>query len=749
MKRSQPLLFFFTVLMIFPAVARAQAQPWSGIIDPARATDWTHAGVRGGIRSANWTQCGATIAAYSGTAATINTALAACGSNQYALLGPGTFNLTTGIIINQKNNVVLRGSGANSTFVVMSGSSGCGSFPSVTLCITGQQTMVGAASPVAWTAGFSRGTTVITLANVANITPNSTVVVLDQCSDGLSGDPCAPSTGTTQFDNGNYFVCETEYNWASRSGCSQNGQDGNERPNRGQTEAFQVSAVNSVTKQVTLIGSLRNPNWRTSQTLQAWLYQPAQYDGIENLSFDASRIGGTMFFIATANCWVTGVRFVKPGYAGVWFEESIHGTIESNYSSGTSRAPGVDSEFLVLTLTADMLIDNNISHNTQRWALFDGPDIGSVISYNFIINNNVFVDSLEQDIFPHSIDNFELYEGNVLNAYPGENIHGPKLMNTGFRNLFKGWESCGGGSCLPPPAQLWSPTTNYTQFLGNPVAYPSLTSGFYYLNYAGGSRNLNNIPGASTCGSNPCWIVLSKSQALDSIFLPPYNRYHNIVGNILGTPGVTKSNAQQIGSALGASGQAGSLPADPITGQTLLRWGNYDATTGNTFWCGNSSDTGWSSTCASTSQVPTGAPLYPNPIPTIGDTGAGMSSLSTVPSFYLSAKPSYWGALPWPGIGPDITDGNVGQCSGSQDAIGQFATVAALTNAQCTGTSLTTPAWGGHINANPAMNCALNVMGMPPDGSGGVLSFNSHACYGGSSSSQGPNPPTNLIVVPN
>jgi hypothetical protein len=84
--------------------APLNGQLWSGIIAPSRATDWTQAGVKGDIPSRTWTQCGATIAAYSGTAATINGAVnhtasgyTGCGANTYVQLGAGTFNLSTGI----------------------------------------------------------------------------------------------------------------------------------------------------------------------------------------------------------------------------------------------------------------------------------------------------------------------------------------------------------------------------------------------------------------------------------------------------------------------------------------------------------------------------------------------------------------------------------------------------------------------------------------------------------------------------
>jgi hypothetical protein len=40
--------------------------------------------------------------------------------------------------------------------------------------------------------------------------------------------------------------------------------------------------------------------------------------------------------------------------------------------------------------------------------------------------------------------------------------------------------------------------------------------------------------------------------------------------------------------------------------------------------------------------------------------------------------------------------------------------------------------WAGHANANPALNCYLNVLGGAPDGSGSVITnFNAASCYGG------------------
>src|SRR5207247_1023082 len=107
---------FIVILVVLAAFATnpAQAQPWSGIIDPSRAIDWSGAGVPGGIPT-NRTQCGSTIPPTT-NASIIQNALNACGPNQYVKLGAGTFNLTSGVNVTV-NNTTLRGSGPDQTIL--------------------------------------------------------------------------------------------------------------------------------------------------------------------------------------------------------------------------------------------------------------------------------------------------------------------------------------------------------------------------------------------------------------------------------------------------------------------------------------------------------------------------------------------------------------------------------------------------------------------------------------------------------
>jgi len=109
----------------------------------------------------------------------------------------------------------------------------------------------------------------------------------------------------------------------------------------------------------------------------------------------------------------------------------------------------------------------------------------------------------------------------------------------------------------------------------------------------------------------------------------------------------------------------------------------------------------------STSEVPTTDATYPNPVPTLGDTGIGQSAMPA--SFYLSGPPSWWQGEPWPPIGPDVTGGTVDLSNGTTSWVAQTV--------------------GGHANNIPALDCFMTVMGGPADGSGSVLAFDSAACF--------------------
>ena len=164
------------------------AQQWTGIIAPSRATNWSNAGVVGGISSGSWTEC--TTAACTAlatpsnvTAANINTAIAGAPANTYVLLPAGSFTMSTGVVFNVKNNVELRGAGANQTLLTFTGSAGCQGLASNICFESGDTDYYGSPSNVAnWTTGYAAGSQTITLDGTANLAVGH-AIILDQTDD--------------------------------------------------------------------------------------------------------------------------------------------------------------------------------------------------------------------------------------------------------------------------------------------------------------------------------------------------------------------------------------------------------------------------------------------------------------------------------------------------------------------------------------------------------------------------------------
>src|SRR5437773_10751453 len=164
---------------------RAAVGSWSGILDPSRAIDWSHAGIPGGIP--NRTTICASLDPGS-TVAQIEAAIASCPPEQVVFLTAGTFTLSAGI--NMKTDVTLRGAGANRTKLVFTGTTQCdrGPPPYPVICFKGSFSWSGGEENTAdWTAGYSKGTTVITLSSTANLRAAENFLILDQVDDAADG----------------------------------------------------------------------------------------------------------------------------------------------------------------------------------------------------------------------------------------------------------------------------------------------------------------------------------------------------------------------------------------------------------------------------------------------------------------------------------------------------------------------------------------------------------------------------------
>ncbi len=597
--RARWLLLFPIVLFCLSIYSPAQL--WSGVLAPTRAIDWTTAGVAGGV-PANYTQCGSTIAAYTGAAATINNALAACGPNTYVLLGAGTFTLSTGIRWSV-NNVALRGSGPTQTMLVFQGGAhdGCGGVgANVCMISTSTNDIQGFGNAANWTAGYAQGTTTITIS--ANTTGSTKPVVgtalfLDQLNDG----------STRSQDTNGIFVCST-----GGGQCTQS-NGGNGRSGRNQQELVTVTAISAgaCPCTVTISPGLYMPNWRSGQSPQAWWANGPYLTGVglESVAVDVTQdtlaSGGSVQAIAFFNVtdsWVKNIRtdrhlataISNSGVKHIELYQSKHITIRDSYFFGRGS---VDEYGVGFWDASNNLIENNIFQTIGTPMIHENGN-GNVFGYNFTIDNwwgNPPGTWAQGSIYGHgSHEHYALAEGNLAYGLEFENYFGHGFFVTAFRNRFTGFQA----------------------------------------------GNLNQtVP----------------------MFIYGLNRYFNIVGNVLGTSGY-HTTYQTVGGGSAANcltsiyaiglgdncnnGDGSSKPLDDTLVSntsltTLMRWGNYDtANSANRFI---------------NAEVPSGISLYANPVP---------ASQTLPASFYLPAKPVWWSTMPWPPIGPDVTGGNIANVGG-------------------------------------------------------------------------------------
>jgi hypothetical protein len=398
-------LFAILASVLF-SVQVASAQLWSGILDPSRAADWTVTGVTGGIPT-NRTQCGATIAAYSGTAATINAAIAACGANQYVLLGAGTFTLTTGIEFaptykgTAASNVTLRGSGPDQTQLVFTAVTG--SSCNTPICLMDSTQMFGTCTvgpghghnpnTATWTAGYSQGTTSIT---IDNITGNSLKVSPpgDPNPDAYSTLAAGSIIHLDQLDD-DVSIATSYRPFVTQTAPYALFVGNQTRPSRLLGEAHKVVSISgSGPYTVTITPALAYPYFSGSQSPGVWWCgspgQTPTYDGIENLTINnqtgLTNMQGLIKFVGAQDSWVKNVRQIQGSTAQVWIENSVNVEVRDSYFyKGLTTA---DTNYGLTPVNASFVrIENNIIHQ-QNVAIITQPCAVCVIGYNYIVGTN-------------------------------------------------------------------------------------------------------------------------------------------------------------------------------------------------------------------------------------------------------------------------------------------------------------------------------------------------------------------------
>jgi hypothetical protein len=594
----------------------AQSAPWTGILDPSRAIDWSQAGIPGGIPSR--TSICANVST-TDTTAQIQAKINACPQDGVVKFPAGTWTIS-GLYSNK--GVVLRGAGPTKTvlnlnngniFLGIAGTSGQGGYPN------------GPYQAVNWTGGLNQGDTVLTVASTSGMKVGQTLI-LDQ-------------------HNNTNLVFPTGNEGTQGAGRNENPPGFDSPPTtREQFQMAEITAVNDGTH-ITVnppVDYTHDP----SLAPQVFWWNPngspypgnMRYAGVEDMHVNANHNDRAIIFTYCSNCWVRNVEVDNIARGAITTFFSFRNEIRDSYISAAGAIAGPTQYGFEIIESPYTKLENNIMFNVTA-PVMPMTDDGLVVGYNYA--QHIYGPDNQFAAFePHQAHSYgHLYEGNVAYMVGVDNVWGSASQLTFFRNRISG---------LAP---------NKTNF---------------------------RVP----------------------LMIGAHQRYLNFVGNILGTVGYhtryQTDDTNQNGSddfiydvGFWNRWDFAQTPYDSVTKTSLMRWGNWDSVTyaanGNTNgvrWC---TGTGAGNPACAGSETASTEPFF-----------AGLASPSqTLPaSFYLPAKPVWFGSAPWPPIGPDVA------CA-----------------ANCNANT------ANHAAKIPAQLCYENG---PKDASGYLTAFDATVCYGAS-----------------
>ena len=303
--------------------------------------------------------------------------------------------------------------------------------------------------------------------------------------------------------------------------------------------------------------------------------------GLEDLKIN--RAGSDVWLIYlrfTRNCWVKHVETYNAGNNGngsphIWTIFSYQNEYRDNYHHhGESRDSGRNYGIEFYNWNSAHKVENNIIRDTRHSIVFEGGGSGNVMTFNYTDDNGESVQGAgttadtsflgEDGISSHGAHPYmNLWEGNNMTSWWGDYTQGSSSHITAFRNYIR----CK-NTVQPLDANPW------------------------------------------------LWVCVE---------IETYNRYYNLIGNVIGLPSFTAGTVVSDNSGgakpfiyrFGVSSAGGSY-TDTQSYSTAIKHGNHDyVTDGVAHWDGGA------------------------------DHALGSS-------LYYSVRPSFWcSETPWPPIGPD------------------------------------------------------------------------------------------------
>jgi PKD repeat protein len=427
------------LLMLTLALASFLETSHGEIIPQDRRVDWipgVNVGVPGGIPNRTTVY---TTFAPGATAAQINSAIAACPSNQVIKLGAGTFTLGSTLNFGFKKGVTLRGAGA-STILKPSHND--------TIISVGGDVSENAGTDI--TAGYAKGSTNLTVASTAGLSVGM-MVRIDQMMD--------PSIM-----------------WSS---------DGTTQRLVNQESRIDAISGSVVTIWPPLYYGL-TPNGAPKMHNYGSINNQASFCGIEDLTIDAtghSTVWGVVLETTYA-CWMKNVRSIKVNNYHVYNYRTLFNEFAKVFiDDSPDYLPNHGGILVGATATGEpataTFIYDCIFNKILPGVEMNGGSAGCVIAYNYFRDPRYSDTAQAMGLcMNHSAQNMmNLYEGNVVNMIMSDGYFGGSSHNTVFRNWATGWtETFGSLNSRPIALCKWS---LYENIVGNVVGITNFTPDYY------------------------------------------------------------------------------------------------------------------------------------------------------------------------------------------------------------------------------------------------------------------------------
>jgi hypothetical protein len=603
----------------------------------------------------NRTQCGAVLSPSGGDdSGAIQAAVNACPAGQMVLLGPGTFIVNSSFILINKG-ITLRGSGPGVTILsktngatgrtstVVSGTIATGGplnnhiyVPNAQnppdtqpIVVVGQARWPAPDSTTSQnlTADGVQGSNSVTIANAANFTAGQWVLLDEISSWAYVNTPPGYINDTTgaletyQVKAGDHVVFQMHnpaqsvddppaaFGWFSR-GYPSNTSSPTDTDGRMTSEIKEIASVSGNT--VTFTSPL-SIGYRVSHLAQLTRYTAnsnggnggtqVTYAGVENLTMIGGS-DGSLNFEVTAYCWAKNVEVTQWLGVGINIVNSFRVEVRDSYvHTGSEPTPGGGGYAIGLANgSSEILIENNISRDTNKVIVARASGAGSVVAYNYMDDGWISYEPVWQEIGlnashmagPHHV----LFEGNYGFNMDTDYTHGSSQYITYFRNYVTGQR----GSWIGPDASSRTVgVSSWAQafsFIGNVMGIPGQMSGWRYVDpmmgcNASGSNCAGGVSGTWEQGATGNiwqvgydatnqWTQEAEPGALSTVirdgnydFLTNSQRWHN-------TPGGFVIPSSMYLSAKPAFFGSNPWPwTDPATGKmyTLPAKARYDAGT--------------------------------------------------------------------------------------------------------------------------------------------------------------------------